>query len=203
MTVSPEESVKNIRQWIHVLIGWDIPQFSPKNTKLVVRASGAVLIGLIVTGWAIELRPEAHKTPVAQSQKIAPSGKILEKKKKEAKIISNNTHFAESLEEVTRKKRIREQLGKFRERLLSYEVAVRSGWDAEMMKRSHREDPSSDIEQYLRDNLDEYYAARFIYPEVEDLSKKKYDVNPYIGQGESESARAKLRFLDKIMDDIK
>lgn len=105
-------------------------------------------------------------------------------------------------EELARKKKIRKDLGGYIERLLAYDVAVRSGWSQEEIKRTHSEDPSGEIQQYLRDNLDESYAARFIYPEIEDLKTKKYD-NPYIGQAQSESARAHIRFLHKVVDDYK
>ena len=105
-------------------------------------------------------------------------------------------------EELARRKKIREDLGHYIERLLAYDVAVRGGWDEETIKRAHREDPSGEIYQYLQKNLDESYAARFIYPEVEDLSTKNYD-NQYIGQAQSESARAHIKFLHKVVDELK
>lgn len=108
-----------------------------------------------------------------------------------------------SRDEIEKRKKIRDQLGNFRLKLLAYEGTARFGWDNETRKRNHQEDPSPEIEQYLKENLGGYYSARFMYPNVEDLSKKKYDPNPYIGQGESEAARAKIRFLDKIAEDLK
>lgn len=105
-------------------------------------------------------------------------------------------------EERARKKKIREQLGIFITRLWAQDVAARSGWSAEERIERKATDPSYEIQEYLKANLDESYSTRFLYPEPEDLSKRDYS-NTYIGRAESETARTRIKFLTKVIEELK
>lgn len=108
-------------------------------------------------------------------------------------------------EELARRKKVREKLGKFIERLWLKDQAARFGWNAEERKKHNFENIIPEIQQYLKENLDESYATRFAYPEAKNLAPLDFNnrQTPYQGQAESESTREKIRFLTKVIEDLK
>lgn len=181
-----------------VKAGYDFkhPDEAGKSLENSARASGPHAQAQYAVGNGSNYHAESNHGPAV----VAPGAGAVYAPGGDLKIGA-----PESPEEVARKKRIREQLGKFVGKLMAQDLAARSGWSPEFRKTHNAEDPLPEIQKYLRENLDESYATRVVYPEVEDLAKK-YD-NPnqgqYQGQGESELARMRIRFLNKTIDELK
>lgn len=120
-------------------------------------------------------------------------------------IIYNQQQKAISDEkEKARKKKIREDLSAFIEKLQTLDMAFRGGWSLEEMERQGVKDAAANAFQYLKKNFDESYARHFNNPLAGEKRDEKEDHRQqYQGQGMSELTEAQIRYLEKIIEENK
>ncbi|OGS08229.1 MAG: hypothetical protein A2270_10380 [Elusimicrobia bacterium RIFOXYA12_FULL_51_18] len=105
------------------------------------------------------------------------------------------------------KKKIRGDLGEFIKELLGCEQRFRmghgNGSDEESKKlRNQCSQLNKSIKDYLETNLDLSYSVNFDYPEVENLNPDHYKYR-FENQAQSDSYRAQIRYLKKVINEQK
>jgi len=115
--------------------------------------------------------------------------------------------FPKKSREKQKKKKIREDLANFIKELWKFETGYRfghgNGWDkksTDFRNRSYK--LLASIKEYLTKNLDSSYAVTFDNPEPKNLNPKDYEYR-FENQGKSDEYRAKIRYLQKIIEEQK